>query len=83
MSWYLYIVRCSDGSYYTGITTDLARRIKMHNTKVGAKSLYGRLPVVLSYFEKYADKIQAAKREREIKGWRRNKKEKLVSKGLP
>lgn len=82
MAWYLYIARCSDSSYYTGITTDLKRRIRMHNAKMGAKSLFGKLPVTLVYSEKYQSQANAAIREREIKGWNRSKKEKLI-KGLP
>ena len=76
--WYLYIVECSDGSFYTGITTDITRRLSEHNLKKGAKSLYGKLPVKLIYKEAYVDKISAAKRERDIKGWRRTKKLELI-----
>ena len=79
MSWYVYIVKCSDNSLYTGITTDITRRISEHNTKIGAKSLYGKLPVHLVYLEEKADQKIAAKREREIKRWKRSKKLKLIS----
>jgi len=78
MSWFVYIVRCSDNSLYTGITTNVERRINEHNTKIGAKSLYGKLPVQLVYIEKGLDKKIAGNREREIKGWRKEKKEELV-----
>ena len=83
MRWYLYIAQCKDGSLYTGITTNPARRAKEHNSGIGAKSLAGKLPVKLVYKEGYNSKIDAAKREREIKGWRREKKLLLVRKGLP
>lgn len=78
MVWYLYIVECSDRSYYTGITTDIKRRISEHNQKIGAKSLFGKLPVTLVYQEVHQDQTKAAKREIEIKSWRRSKKEALV-----
>ena len=78
MPWYLYIVKCADNSYYTGITTDLKRRVEMHNTKTGAKSLYGKLPVSLIYQELYKNRAEAGKRESEIKSWTRSKKEALV-----
>ena len=83
MNWHVYIVECSDGSYYTGITTNLKRRTDQHNRKLGARSLYGKLPVKLVYHEEYSNQIEASKREREIKGWRREKKEELILKGLP
>lgn len=82
MKWYVYIVKCKDNSLYTGITTNISRRIIEHNTKLGAKSLKGKLPVKLIYKEVYNSQSEAAKREREIKGWRRDKKLKLIM-GLP
>jgi len=78
MEWFVYIVRCKDDSLYTGITTNIGRRIWEHNNKIGARSLKGKLPVELVYKEKYISKKEAAKREREIKGWRREKKLKLL-----
>jgi putative endonuclease len=82
IQWYLYMVKCKDESLYTGITTDLKRRVWQHNNKLGAKSLKGKLPVELIYSEEFYNKIDAAKREREIKGWRREKKLSLIY-GLP
>ena len=76
--WYVYIIECSDGSFYTEITTNLARRASEHNNKKGAKSVRGKLPVRLIYYENTEDKILAAKREREIKGWTRSKKFELI-----
>lgn len=82
MKWYLYIVKCKDESLYTGITTNINRRVLQHNTKMGAKSLNGKLPVILVYREIHKDQTTAARREREIKGWDRSEKLKLIQ-GLP
>jgi len=83
MNWYVYIVQCKDKSLYTGITNNISKRIWLHNNKLGAKSLFGKLPVKLVYQEKLSDQIIAAKREREIKGWTRQKKLELIKKGSP
>lgn len=80
--WFVYIVKCKDDSFYTGITTDVKRRLKEHNNKIGAKSLRSKIPVLLVYLEKYLSQKEAAKREKEIKGWNRNKKIRLIT-GLP
>lgn len=78
MSCYVYIIKCQDSSLYTGITWDLKKREKEHNT---GKVLFtkNRRPAKLIYWEKYKTRKEAAKREKEIKGWRREKKEKLIS----
>lgn len=66
--WLVYIVRCRDGSYYTGITTDLARRIAEHNSPVGgAKYTKPRQPITLVYCEPAASRSVAARREHQIK----------------
>jgi putative endonuclease len=78
MIWYTYILLCKDNSYYTGITNNLEKRVKLHNSKKGAKSIMGKLPVKLIYSEKYPDKSEARKREIQIKGWSRKKKQKLI-----
>ncbi|MCK4223607.1 MAG: GIY-YIG nuclease family protein [candidate division Zixibacteria bacterium] len=78
MSWYFYILRCADSSFYSGITNNLEERLKEHNTGVGAKYTKTRLPVKLIYSEEFPDKSSACKREIEVKGWRREKKEALV-----
>jgi putative endonuclease len=80
MPWYTYILLCHDNSYYTGITNNLEKRVKLHNNKKGAKSLMGKLPVSLIYYEEYPNKSEAGKREIEIKGWPRKKKEQLLNK---
>jgi len=77
--WFLYIVKCKDGSYYTGITTDIKRRLLEHNNKIGAKSLKGKLPVNLVHSETFNNQAEAAKRESEIKSWRKQKKVALIN----
>lgn len=78
MNWFLYIVECRDKTLYTGITTDLKRRVTQHNSKKGAKSLKGKLPVKLVYNESFENQIEASKREREIKSWKRKYKLLLI-----
>lgn len=74
---YIYIVECSDNTLYTGYTNDLEKRIKTHNAKKGAKYTRGRTPVTLKYYEEYDTKVDAMKREAQIKNMRREKKLKL------
>jgi len=78
MSWFLYIVECADASYYTGITTDIDRRIDEHNTGKGAKYTQGRGPVSVVYTENFEDRSQASKREFEIKTLTKEQKKKLI-----
>lgn len=77
---YVYILECSDKTYYTGWTKDLEKRINTHNNGKGAKYTRGRRPVKLIYFENFNDKVEAMKREYEIKRMSRKEKEKLISK---
>ena len=77
---YTYIVECSDGTLYTGWTTDLERRMKAHNSGKGAKYTRCRLPVVLQYYESFETKQEAMRREYEIKQLSRKEKEKLIKK---
>jgi predicted GIY-YIG superfamily endonuclease len=65
--WQVYMVRCADGSFYTGIARDLEARIACHNAGKGAKYTRGRLPVELAYSEAAQDRSAASKRERAIK----------------
>ena len=66
--YYVYMVQCADSSLYTGITTELERRVKEHNeSKKGAKYTKVRRPVYLVYSEKHPDRSTASKREYEIK----------------
>lgn len=76
---YIYIVECCDGTLYTGYTNNLEKRIKVHNEKKGAKYTRGRTPVKLKYFEEFDDKVEAMKREAEIKSLDRPKKQALFS----
>jgi putative endonuclease len=82
MKWFVYIVKSKKSSLYTGITTDLTRRVGEHNGKRGSKSLLGILPVALVYFEEYASRGEASKREYEIKSWPRHKKLQIIAGGL-
>ncbi len=80
----LYILRCSDNTYYTGITSELDRRVQEHNTSPkGAKYTRSRRPVELVYHEECMDKSSALKREKEIKKLTRAKKNTLVSSAKP
>ncbi|MBI2831652.1 MAG: GIY-YIG nuclease family protein [Chloroflexi bacterium] len=76
--WFFYIVRCSDSSLYCGMTNDLETRLKEHNGGTGAKYTYSRRPVILVYSEKCNNISEARKREAQIKGWSRIKKESLI-----
>jgi len=78
MNWYFYILRCVDNSLYCGITNNLKERLGEHNSGEGAKYTKIRLPVKLIHFEEFPDKSSACKREIEVKGWRREKKESLA-----
>lgn len=75
---YVYMLRCADGTLYTGWTSDLARRVKAHNSGHGAKYTRSRTPVVLVYSEELEDKPQALKREYAIKQLSREEKQKLI-----
>ena len=76
---YVYILNCADDSYYTGYTTDPARRLAEHNAGDGAKYTCGRTPVELVYLEAHASKSAAMSRECELKQYRRREKEQLVA----
>lgn len=75
---YTYIVRCSDGSLYTGWTNDLEKRVDAHNAKKGAKYTKSRTPVELVYYECFATKQEAMRREYEIKQYNKKEKERLL-----
>ena len=76
-TWYLYILRCGDGTLYTGITTDVERRFNAHQSGKGAKYTRGRGPLELVYQETCGTHSQALKRELKIKSLSRAEKEKL------
>ncbi len=78
MVWYVYILECSDMTYYTGITTNIERRVSEHETGVGAKYTRGRGPLRLVYSEELVDRSSATKREIEIKSLSKEKKLSLI-----
>ena len=78
MAHYVYILSCGDGTFYTGWTTDLEKRVKVHNQGKGAKYTRSRLPVKLLYSEEYSEKGEALRREAAIKKLTRRQKEKLI-----
>lgn len=78
---YTYIVECRDGSFYTGWTTDIERRVTAHNEGRGAKYTRSRRPVKLVYYESFRTKEEAMKREYAIKQMPRLKKEQLIREG--
>lgn len=72
--WYVYIIQCADNSLYTGITTDVSRRVKTHNEKSGGSYTRIRTPVKLVYQESHPNRSSALRREAQIKKWSRAKK---------
>lgn len=81
--WFVYIIRCRDGTLYTGVTTDLKRRLKEHNGGKGARYTRSRLPVKLLYAEPCGNRSLALVREYEIKSLPKNKKGLLAKRGGP
>ena len=79
MAWTVYILRCGDGTLYTGITDDLSRRLAAHRAGRGAKYTRGRGPLELVYAEAQADRSVASKREWAIKQMTRAEKEALAA----
>ena len=78
MSWFVYMLRCGDGTLYTGITDDIQKRLAAHRAGKGAKYTRGRGPLELVYQEELPDKSDALKREYAIKRLRREEKEQLL-----
>ena len=78
MKGWMYVLECSDGSYYTGSTNDLNRRLEQHKKGEGANHTKSRLPVKLIYFEEYGRIDEAFYREKQVQGWSRKKKEALI-----
>lgn len=79
-AWFVYMLRCGDGSLYTGIARDVQARLQMHRSCKGAKYTRGRGPLELVYTEQCADKSEALKRELAIKALSREEKLHLISK---
>jgi putative endonuclease len=78
---FVYIVRCCDGTLYTGYARDPHLRAKAHNSGRGARYTSGRLPVTLAYSEPFDSKSDALRREHELKRWSRARKEALIRGG--
>ena len=81
VSHHVYVVECADGTYYTGYTTDVDRRVAEHDAGEGAKYTRGRAPVELRHVERYDSRSAAMSREYEIKRLSRAEKEALVDAG--
>ncbi len=79
--YYVYILRCSDGSLYTGITTDLDKRFARHKDGTASRYTRAKGTVRFVYTEKRPDRSSASKREAEIKGWTRAEKLNLIASG--
>lgn len=78
--WYVYMLRCCDNSLYTGVTTDLERRVAEHNSgKKAAKYTRVRRPVTLAYAEQQESRVRACKREYQLKQLTKKEKELLVT----
>ena len=77
---YMYILRCSDDTLYTGWTNNLEKRLKAHNSKKGAKYTKNRLPAELVYYEEFENKQEAMSREWHVKRLSRSNKLKLIEK---
>ena len=79
-SYYVYIVKCSDNSYYTGITNDIDRRINEHNDGLNPECYtYKRRPVTLLFYHEFGEVEQAILFEKQVKGWSRKKKEAIIN----
>jgi len=76
--WYLYVLQCGDNTLYTGITNDLARRIKQHNNGTASRYTRSRLPVALAYQEQCRGRSSALKKEYAVKQLSRKEKEKYI-----
>lgn len=78
--YYVYILKCRDTKYYTGVTNNMERRLLEHETGFDKRCFtYSRRPVTLVFYERYTDIMQAIAREKQIKGWTRAKKEALIT----
>lgn len=77
-NWHVYIALCSNDALYTGITTDVNRRLKEHKTSQGGRYTRSFKPTELLWQESHPDRSSASKREAQIKGWPRHKKEALI-----
>lgn len=81
-NWYLYILRCKDDTLYTGITTDVEKRLEAHRSGKGAKYTRGRSPLELVYRESCGSHSDALKREHQVKMLTREEKQNLIREGF-
>lgn len=81
-NWYLYILRCKDNTLYTGITTDVEKRLEAHRSGKGAKYTRGRSPLELVYRESCGSHSDALKREHQVKMLTREEKQNLIREGF-
>jgi len=79
---YTYILECIDGSFYTGSTINLKKRVEQHQSGEGANYTSKRIPVVLVYYEQYDSINDAFKREKQIQNWGHNKKKALIERNF-
>ncbi len=77
--YFVYILKCSDESYYTGVTNNLEKRINEHQYGIAKGYTSSRLPVELVFSERFSDVNQAIRFEKQVKGWSRKKKEALIN----
>ena len=77
--WFVYIIKCEDGSLYTGATNDLEKRFQAHKSGKGGRYTRSHIPEKIVFFEKHSKKIVALRREREIKNLTRKEKIKIIS----
>ena len=78
--YYVYILKCSDSSYYIGITNDINRRLQEHNSDKNLVAYtFSRRPVELVWFEKFTNPNEAIAKEKQLKGWSRKKKKALIN----
>ena len=78
LPFFVYILKCSDGSYYTGHTDNIESRISAHKLGLGCTYTKERLPIEVVYVQQFASRYEALSAERQIKGWNRKKKEALM-----
>jgi putative endonuclease len=81
-NYFVYILKCNDGTYYIGYTNDIPKRVKVHNAGKGAKYTRGRLPVEVVFQQSFETKSEALKQEYKLKRMTRSEKEKLIERGI-
>ncbi len=82
LGWHTYLLLCQDRSYYCGISSDLRQRLHDHSSGKGSSYTKGKRPLALVWFEWQPTRQAAARREKEIKGWGREKKQRLAAGGV-